>query len=332
MKKTSLYFVLIFFAAFLFGNAQETVTEPVAETPTEVASEFELLVQYLEENGNFINSEMAPALISPDEVKKNFKNDNFLLIDIRSESWFEYGHIKNAKNLKAADLLTYFENDIDPASFDKIVLVCYSGQSASYFAGLLRIAGYDNVYSMNWGMSSWRLDFAENSWLKNIKDDFAENLETTENAKPEKGTFPALETGKTEGQEILKARLVELFAKPYKDFIIKSPAVFETPDEFFVINYGPKDIYAAGHIPGAINYAPRTLTLENLATLPVDKRIALYDSTGLGTAYVVAYLNVLGYNVGNVAYGANAFMNKNLKNNNWEAFTNKEINMFPVIE
>lgn len=322
MKKTTLYFVIIFFASFLCGNAQNA------------PSEFEILVNHLEENGNFINSEMSPALISPDELKKNLKNEKYLVLDIRTESWFDYGHIKNAKNLKAADLLSYFENDIDPASFEKITIICYSGQSASYFASLLRLAGYSNVYSLEWGMSSWRVDFAENSWLKNLNSDYIDQLEANVNAKPEKGAFPVLETGKTEGAEILKARLETLFAVPYKDYIIKAPAVFETPTDYYVINYGPEDIYAAGHMPGAVNYLPHgSLNLANdLATLPVDKRIAMYDSTGLGTAYTIAYLNLIGYNAGNVAYGANSFMSKTLKSNDWDAFSKKEVNMFPVIE
>ena len=322
MKKTPLFFVLFFFASFLFTNAQSTPTE------------FDLLVNYLEENGNFINSEMAPALISPDEVKKNIKNEKFLVLDIRSESWFEYGHIKNAKNIEAAELLNYFETTINPSGLEKIVLVCYSGQSASYFASLLRIAGYDNVYSMEWGMSSWRLDFAENSWLKNVKNDFADKLETAENVKPEKAVFPTLETGKTEPADILKVRLDSLFATPYKEYIIKSPDVFETPENYYVVNYGPQESYIAGHIPGAVNYLPNgSLNLENdLITLPIDKKIAVYDATGLGTAYTVAYLNVLGYDAGNIAYGANGFMNETLKDNEWNAFTKKEVNMFPVIE
>jgi hypothetical protein len=46
----------------------------------------------------------------------------------------------------------------------------------------------------------------------------------------------------------------------------------------------------------------------------------------------VAYLNLLGYDTGNIAYGANSFMNKTLKEKNWDAFTKKEVNMYPVIE
>ena len=35
---------------------------------------------------------------------------------------------------------------------------------------------------------------------------------------------------------------------------------------------------------------------------------------------------------GNVGYGANSFMHKTLKDNDWGAFTKKDVNMFPVIE
>ena len=131
------------------------------------------------------------------EVKDNMKNPKYHIIDIRTESWFEYGHIKGAANVKAETLLTYFETKIKPADFDKIVLVCYSGQSAAYYASLLRLAGYPNVASMKWGMSSWREDFANNAWNKNISNDFASKIESTEKEKQVKGEHPILKTGKT---------------------------------------------------------------------------------------------------------------------------------------
>ena len=60
--------------------------------------------------------------------------------------------------------------------------------------------------------------------------------------------------------------------------------------------------------------------------------MALYTTTGQEAAYLLGYLNVLGYKTGNVAYGENAFMNNLLKKNGGDAFSTKEINMFPVIE
>ena len=333
MKKLSIYLAAFLIATAAILSSFTNVNSSAFDTISPL-SEFELLVNHFEVNNNFINSPDAPAFISADEVKKNTKNTKYHIIDIRNESWFDYGHIKNANNIKSADLLTYFENNIIPADFDKIVLICYSGQSAAYYASLLRLAGYDNVYNMKWGMSSWRLDFAENSWLKNTKNDFADKLEIEENIKPEKGNLPILNTGNSDVKEILRARLEKAFATPYKEYILKSTDVFENPENFYIVNYWDKDKYNAGHIPTAVHYQPLSSlsSATDLFTLPTDKKIAVYCSSGQNAAYTVAYLNVLGYDVGNIAYGANSFMNKNLKENNWNAFTKKEINMFPVIE
>lgn len=332
MKRLSIYFLTVLFSTTAFLSSFTTVG--VDENSVNPPDEFETLLNYFEANNNFINSPASPALVMADEVKKNMKNPKYHIIDIRSDSWFEYSHIKEAYNVQPEDLLTYFETKISPADFDKIVLICYSGQSAAYFTSLLRLAGYDNVHSMKWGMSSWRLDFAEDTWLKNISDEFADKLETSENAKPEKGAYPTLNTGKTEAQEILRSRLEKAFATPYKEYILKAEDVFANPPEYFVMNYWGQEKYLNGHIPGAMFYEPNgsLASTTDLSTLPTDKKVAVFSATGQEAAYVVAYLNLLGYDVGNVAYGANAVMNKTLKEKDWDAFSKKEINMFPVIE
>ncbi len=333
MKKLSIFLAAVLISTATLFSSFTTKNDISKNSPLSAVDEFETLLNYLEANGNFINSDAAPALVLADEVKKNLKNSKYHIVDVRSDTWYEYGHIKNAVNVPTTDLLNYFENKIKSKDFDKIVIVCYSGQSAAYFTSLLRLAGFDNAYSMKWGMSSWRADFAEKSWGKNVKNDFAGKLETTDNAKPEKGSHPALNTGKTEGKDILRARLEKAFATPYKESIIKSADVFATPADYFTVNYCAKDRYDKGHIPGAIQYQPKSLSSESdLYTLPTDKRIAVYGLTGQNTAYVVAYLGILGYDAGNVAYGANSFMNKELKSNGWDAFTKKSINMYPVIE
>ena len=333
MKKLSIFLVaiLISTAAILSGFTNKN--DNSNRTSQDPPGEFEILVNYLEANSNFINTD-ATLIIPADDVKKNMKNPKYHVIDIRSDSWFDYGHIKGAANVKSADLLSYFETKITPADYDKIVLVCYSGQSAAYYSSLLRLAGYDNVYNMKWGMSSWRVDFADNSWNKNITNNYADKLETNENAKPEKAAQPVLNTGKLDAKEILKVRLEKAFATPYKEYIVKSVDVFETPSNYYVVNYWDQDKYNNGHIPSAVQYQPNASlsSTSDLYTLPADKKIAVYCSTGQSAAYVVAYLNVLGYEVGNIAYGANSFMNKVLKEKEMGAFSKKEINMFPVIE
>jgi len=329
MKKTVKYFVLFFIVATFFNNhkivAQDQINNSISET--------QLLVQYLETNGDFINSE-APAIILADEIKENLKNKKYLVLDIRSESWFEYGHIKNAKNIKAADLLNYFKNDIDPKTFDKITIVCYSGQSAAYFSSLLRLYGYNNVYNLKWGMSSWDEEFATNVWVKNSKDKYQNQLELTSNLIPDRGELPILNTGKTNGKEILNERITKAFEKPYKAHIVKVDSVFNNPTNFYVVNYVNEEKYNLGHIKGAVRYQPKSslTSTENLYTLPANKKILVSCDTGLSAAYVVAYLNILGYDVANLAYGANSYMNSTLIEKGWNGFSNQEIKNYPIVE
>ena len=296
-------------------------------------SEVGLLVQYLEENGNFINTE-APAIILADEIKENLTNKKYLVIDIRSESWFAYGHIKNAVNVAAAELLNYFETKITPSDYDKITIVCYSGQSAAYYASLLRLSGYNNVFNLKWGMSSWAAEFAEKTWVKNSTNIFANKLQTTPNEMPAIGQLHMLKTDKTDAKDILKERVKGAFAKPYSEFIVKADSVFTNPSDFYIVNYVNEEKYNLGHIEGAVRYEPKAslASTTSLYTIPADKKVLVQCATGQSAAYVVAYLHVLGYDVSNLGYGSNSFMNKILVEKGWDGFSAKEIKNFPIVE
>jgi rhodanese-related sulfurtransferase len=330
MKKISIYAILLFTTVILLSSFKNHVQQQPVNDPTE----FEILVKYLEENGNFINSELAPAIILAPEIKDNVRNKKYLVLDIRSEDWYAYGHIQNAENVEGPELLKYFETKITPENYDKITIVCYSGQSAAYYAGLLRLAGYNNVYSLKWGMSSWAEEFATNIWKKNSSDAFANQLETTVNPIPEKTSTPTISTGKTEGKDILKQRIEEAFAKPYKEFIVKAETVFENPSDYYTVNYVSEDRYNFGHVPGAVRYQPNSSlsSTADLYTLPTNKKILVSCDTGLSAAYAVAYLQVLGYDVYNLGYGANSYMNTVLKEKEWNGFSSEEIKEYPVVE
>ncbi len=330
MRKISTYLGLLFIGVFILSSYKSNDTISTENEPTE----FELLVKYLEANGNFINSDLSPALIMASEIKENVKNKKYLVIDIRSADWYAYGHIQNSVNVESPELLNYFESKITPADFDKITIVCYSGQSAAYYAGLLRLAGYNNVYNLKWGMSSWAEEFAANMWKKNSTDAFADQLETTMNELPKSSAMPQIKTGKIEGKEILKVRLKEAFAKPYKDFIVKSEVVFENPSDYYIANYVSEEKYAFGHIKGAVRYEPgKSLSMDtHLLTLPTSKKVLVSCDTGQSAAYTVAYLQLLGYDVYNLGYGANSYMNTKLIEKGWNGFSSKETNNYPVVE
>ena len=330
MKKTAFKFVgfvclLLFLQSF----------KPINTTPVNPPDEFEILVKHLETSLSYIQSEEVPAIVSAKEIFENIKNKRYLVIDLRRDDYFDNGHIKGSKNIKAADLLRFFKSKVTPEKYDKVIITCYSGQSAGYYASLLRMYGFKNAYSMNWGMSSWGKAYAERMWTRRSTNDFSDEVETTINHKPELlSTRPILSTGKTTAAAILKARIEHLFTVPYKTYITKAPAFFETRNDFYLINYWDKKNYDELHIKGAVHYAPKSslLSTTDLYTLPLDKKIVLYDGTGQKTAYAIAYLNVLGYEVTNLAYGANRLMNATLleKGAGWDAFSPKEIHNYPV--
>ncbi len=318
-------------------SQQQETTAPVAtETKTvEINSEAKTLLNTLDEMGDYVNGREFPSLIKPSSVYESLGGNN-LIIDLRGNEAFAKGHIKGAKNVDFTELSKYFANDIKPFEYDKIILVCYSGQISSYATSLLRLAGYGNVYSMRWGMSGWNKDFAESSWLANISSDYENRLETSNNAKADAADFPLLKTGKTSGEEILQERIDSLFAAGYSDALISANTVFENPEMYYTINYDRKDKYESGHIPGAIRYKPDgTLGIvSEMQTIPADKQVVVYCNTGHNSSFVTAYLRLFGYDAKTLTFGNNAFMyDKMLKEEqalSWLPFTEAEIENYPV--
>ncbi|WDV45881.1 rhodanese-like domain-containing protein [Clostridiaceae bacterium M8S5] len=96
---------------------------------------------------NIVSCEML------DELMDNNKEDLFIL-DIRKAEDFKKGHIDSAINIFWYELGECI--DVLPKD-KKIIVVCYSGQSAGQVVSLLKILGYD-ACSLKGGML--------NGWLQ----------------------------------------------------------------------------------------------------------------------------------------------------------------------
>ena len=312
-------------------TAQETSTQKV-----EINSEAKMLLKTLNEMGDYVNSRDFPSLIKAESVYEELDGNN-LIVDLRGEESFADGHIKGAVNVGFSELPDYFTNDIKPFEYDRIILVCYAGQIASYATSLLRLAGYGNVYAMRWGMSGWNHHFAEDSWLDAVASDHQDELETTEHDKAAAGDFPKLNTGKTSGEEILQARIDSLFAAGVSDALVMADDVFEDPAEYYVINYDRRDKYESGHIPGAIRYKPNSTLgiVSEMQTIPTDDEVVLYCNTGHNSGFATAYLRLFGYDAKTLTYGNNAFMYDKMKEEestlSWLPFTEAEIHDYPYV-
>jgi rhodanese-related sulfurtransferase len=82
----------------------------------------------------------------------------------------------------------------------------------------------------------------------------------------------------------------------------------DSTNDPFVLSVQPKELYAKGHIPGAV-WMPITdvCKTENLAKLPTDRRIAVVSNDGQSGSQVSGILNMLGYDAINLLFGMTAW-------------------------
>lgn len=302
----------------------------IAEDTVATESEYDILMRFIPNAGDYINSKAVPSMVSAEDVNENL--NQYFVIDLRSESKYAEGHISGAVNVIPSELLDYLDENVAASTYDKIILACTSGQTASYVTGVLRLIGYSNAYAMKYGMGSWNKTF--DKWSSNVSNKYANQLETKDNPKAKKSASPLLETGHTCGAEILESRARTLLNTPFKKLMIKADRAF-TDDSFYIMNYWPASKYEKGHIPGSVQYTPKKdLKAEKfLNTIPSDKKVLVYCFTGQHSAFTVAYLRMLGYNAYTLGFGANSFMHSTLvSKEGWHGFeASKKLHEFPLI-
>lgn len=333
-----LLFLVAVFSCKPAGEQKQGQAAP-AEKPAQISS-FEgpaaVLLQQLRDQGDYVNSRLYPSMIKAETVYEELEGNN-LIIDIRKEDQFREGHIRGAVNVPRAGLLPYFENDIVPFKYDKIILVCRGGQNTSFSTSLLRLMGYGNVYSMRWGMCGWNSDFAGYLWEEKISSDFQDRLVKELTPKPSVATQPPIESPAASGEELLRERVSALLEENASKGFIGVRALMEDPEEYYIINWERKDKYEAGHLPGAIRYKPQgTLGIPaEMGTLPVDKTIVIYCGTGMSSGFAAAYLRLFGYDARSMVYGNNSFMHRKMieekETLSWHPYTEDTPKEYPYV-
>ena len=336
--KNLLVQILFVFGFILFNNCVEDNVAPPFTGQLNPAAE---MLVYFESQGDFVNSNLAPALIDAQEVNSNLTN--YLIIDLRSNSDFQNGHIEGALNI-SSDSLYNFMKSIDAGSYPKIILVSKNGQSSTYFTCLLRLAGYNNVYSMKYGMASWNQFFSD-EWLGALSD--AVNIASYTNddfPRNDLTDLPqvAFENPGASLPERINSRIKKIIEEGfyYSDNL---------PSENinYIVCYGKMRLYYArrfvtlegrGHPPGAIFYMDSPdfdlRSSKYLQSLPTDQPIYIYDYDGQLSACIAAYLRVLGYDASSLLYGANQlFYSRMIDEPDLReyAFSSLMINNFPYV-
>lgn len=295
---------LLLLSVVACSDSTVTAPDPVVEA--------DVLVSYVEANRDY--NVQSGFVIKASDVRTNVVTSaNQYVIDIRAADAYNAGHIEGAVNVSWGDLANHLAG-MSPAasSYDVIVIACYSGQTAAYATGILRAAGYENVKSMKWGMSSWHDDFSA-PWVNgrsNIRaTQFVTGASPAMNAM---GELPTLTTGFEDGASILDARISTVLSEGFTPAKITNADVFASTDSYYIVNFWPPALYQnTGHIPGAIDYDPGTtpfLSTTFLKTLPTDQPVVVYCYTGQTSAYITGYLRTLGYDARTLLYGANGMI------------------------
>lgn len=325
-----LYLLIIASLMFFFqGCSDETTTEPPV-----VVDEAQLLAEYIETT-NYLNTD-NPAIITAQAVRdlQLANPTKLLVIDIRSAADFTgKGHIENAVNKTLQELPAYMKT-ITPSSYEKIAVACYSGQTSGYATAMLRLLGYNNTFSLKFGMSSWNSAVA-NSWTPSVGNNYT-NFVTTDFPKAAAGSLPVINTGKTTGKEILEARIDQLLASasPFDDIKVSWSVVTGALSNYYIVNYWPTNHYALGHLTGAMQYTPKVdLALAtNLKTLPTNKPIVIYCYTGQTSAQTAMILKVMGYDAKTLLFGVNGMNYDWMGTNGLTQWKETEKKEFPFIK
>lgn len=245
-----------------------------------------------------------------------------IIMDIRGASDYAAGHIVGAENVAWGDIMT---KAIAEGKSAKILMVCYSGQSACYATSLLRIAGYEKAQALKWGMSGWHTDCANhasgwNSGTGDLVD--SHNNWTKDLTASTYFNYPKFTASTSDAASILQERVNAVFAGKFKG--VAGSTVLNDPGNYCINNYFNADDHAEfGHFTGAYRVQPLTVSGDEIKHLDPEATVVTYCYTGQTSAIISAYLNVLGYNAVSMKNGMNGINNHS---EIWTSGTNNAAN------
>src|SRR6195952_3873687 len=96
--------------------------------------------------------------VDPSEVNAIISNGNgIVLLDVRESDEWDAGHIPGAKHVPRGYLESRVEGVIGSDRDQRVVIYCASGQRSALAANTLKeLLGYENVASMNGGITLWK--------------------------------------------------------------------------------------------------------------------------------------------------------------------------------
>jgi len=297
-------------ATTLFVGCSASVAAPNS-------NEFGILSTYMAQNNMDMNKVMDRKTWIPHAAVLAENISDYYILDIRDGDIapkngildFKDGHIPGAHNTTFKNILKYAK---EHNAGDNILVVSYDGQDAAAAAVALRLSGYPNTKVLKFGMSGWNSKF--NVWTAKQSNFAATHKNWTKSSAPKPKTYsstPQLNTGKTNGKDILAVRVDTFLEKGYQGMIAQK--MLDNPDEYYIVNQGTAKAYGKyGRIAGANQFNWPMIKTDkkhgSLANYPTDKSIVQYCWTGHAAISVASWMNILGYDAIGVKYGTNSMI------------------------
>ena len=328
MNKTRVWMLAILFISFFVVSCDKE------DDPVEV-NEAEVLIEWLESTDSpygkyYVNTDMG-SYTTADQLHGLMVADKAYVIDIRKAVDYDAGHIEGAVNYAAADVADHIDSE-DLSAYDDIVIACYSGQEAAWLTCLLSLQGQKDISSLKFGMCSWNPATA-NAWNGAISNEKATLFTTDVTEKGPEGDLPDLGTGKETAAEIFDVQMEKMISGGFGAIAIDVTQLYDNLDNYYIINRWPETEYmSVGHVVGAIQDTPQQdFALDAyLETLPTDKTIVVYCYTGQGSANLVAYLSLVGYDAKSLKYGTNAMIHDEMTKSAWGPALIKDYPLVPT--
>ncbi len=302
-------FIMVVLALFSLGCSEDTTA------PADTGS---TLREYLVENDLDLNYILTDWIIAASGVYPN--EANYYIMDIRSSEHFGQGRITGAVN---STLGTIVADAAANTEEKPILIVCYTGQSASHALVALRLSGYPDCQVLKFGFSSWSGDF--DSWTSNTSSSAVghANWSTEATTALVEYDYPTIDTEASSGADILKKR-VTFMTEEFKG--VSGTDVLTTPGNYFINNYWDLvDVETYGHIAGAYRINPLTLAGGEFKNYDPDKTVVTYCWTGQTSSVITAYLTVLGYDALSLKFGTNGLIFDELLTHKWPGSANYPI-------
>jgi rhodanese-related sulfurtransferase len=303
--------------------------DPVSEPPKDKS--FETLKTYMIAQDMDLPKILDSWITTADNVHTIMTDadpsNDFYIIDIRSAADFATGHIEKSHSAALKDVLDTAAN----SGTMPIIVVCYTGQTASHAVVALRLSGYPNAKVMKWGMSGWNVN--NDKWTPNVASIGVGNA----NWEAGPGNIatninygdPSLGEGDADGTTILKKQVKKMLDAGFQG--IASSTVLGAPGDYFINNFWDEaDVTHYGHIKGAFRIKPLSLKDKQYQYYNTKTTVVTYCWTGQTSSMVTAFMNVIGYKAKSLKFGTNSMIHSELNSHKWDATT--QAKNFPLVQ